>query len=525
MRNSDTENRHTFPSAMGVMTRLACGRARQEGVEVELLLQKAGLTSQQVDDPNARLDVKGQIKFLELAATALNDECLGFHLAQKSDLRMLGLTYYVMASSDTLGEALHRAVRYCTIVNEGIALRLREGKNIGIGFEYVGVARHPDRHQIEGAMVALVRMCRQLTGNNLPASRVSFTHRRDQDISEFRTFFGGDVVFGAAVDEATFSPSIRQMPVVSADPYLNELLIKYCDQALAARPTKRSSFGVETAIALLLPHGKPQANEIARKIGVSRHTLARRLSSEGLTFGDLLRNVKSDLAERHLADETLTIPEIAWLLGYQDIHAFAQAFIKSKALEATLDALTAGVYLADRHGRIIYMNRAAAGQVETGHVVRIQDNRLAPVDDDAHAAMRKGLKQAMADGAATKSVTLALPSDDGSSLVATILPLSQKLGSCDAFAAIAAIFVQDPSSVPSLRGKSFANLHGLTDAELRVLLAMAPGLSVKEAAELLGISETTAKTHLQHIHTKTGTSKQTELMHLFMTSAPPVQVD
>jgi DNA-binding CsgD family transcriptional regulator len=52
---------------------------------------------------------------------------------------------------------------------------------------------------------------------------------------------------------------------------------------------------------------------------------------------------------------------------------------------------------------------------------------------------------------------------------------------------------------------------------------MAPGLSVKEAAEVLGIGETTAKTHLQHIHEKTRTSKQTELMHLFMSSTPPVK--
>jgi DNA-binding NarL/FixJ family response regulator len=56
-----------------------------------------------------------------------------------------------------------------------------------------------------------------------------------------------------------------------------------------------------------------------------------------------------------------------------------------------------------------------------------------------------------------------------------------------------------------------------------VLLAMAPGLGVKEAAEVLGIGETTAKTHLQRIYSKTGTAKQTELMHLFMSSAPPVR--
>ena len=39
---------------------------------------------------------------------------------------------------------------------------------------------------------------------------------------------------------------------------------------------------------------------------------------------------------------------------------------------------------------------------------------------------------------------------------------------------------------------------------------------------MLGIGENTAKTHLQHIHSKTGTSKQTELVCLFMSSTPPV---
>ena len=328
MRDSNGNDLDTFPSAMGIVTRLACGRARQEGVEVELLLRKAGLTPQQIDDPSARLAVKSQIRFLELAAASLKDECLGFHLAQKFDLRTSGLFHYVLASSDTLDEALRRGVRYSAIVNEGITLKFREDGDIRINFEYAGVARHSDRHQIEFSVATLVRECRQLTNRRLPASRVSFTHRRNEITSEFRTFFGSDVTFGAAVDEVAFSTSIRQMPVVGADPYLNELLIKYCDQALAARSTKRSSFGssVENVIALQLPHGKARAGEVARKIGVSQRTLARRLSSEGLTFAGVLQRLKFDLAKHHLADEALSISEIAWLLGYHDVSAFTHAF-------------------------------------------------------------------------------------------------------------------------------------------------------------------------------------------------------
>jgi AraC-like DNA-binding protein len=296
-------------------------------VEVKVLLRKAGLTEQQIDDPCSRLAVKDQIRFLDLAAETLKDEYLGFHLAQTFDLRMSGLFYYVLASSETLGEALRRAARYSAIVNEGITLTLREGRDVEISLRYAGVPRHSDRQQIEFSMVAIVRICRQLTNRQLLARRVSFTHRRSREPAEFKSFFGSDVVFGASV-EIAFSRSINEMAVVSADPYLNEILISYCEQALTDHSKKLNSFtsNVENAIAVLLPHGEARAGAIARKLGVSRRTFARRLSSEGLTFAGVLQRLKFDLAKRHLDDETLSISEIAWLLGYQDVSAFTNAF-------------------------------------------------------------------------------------------------------------------------------------------------------------------------------------------------------
>src|SRR5262249_11309347 len=155
VRDSNGKALDTFPSAMGIVTRLACSRARQEGSDVDSLLRKTNLTPQQTAAPHARLSVKSQINSHNLTATTLDDESLGFHLAQKFDLRMGGLFYYVLASSETLGEALRRGVRYSTIVNEGITLRLHEGKALKITFEYIGLPRHSDRHQIEFSMATL----------------------------------------------------------------------------------------------------------------------------------------------------------------------------------------------------------------------------------------------------------------------------------------------------------------------------------------------------------------------------------
>ena len=342
MRDPDPEDPDTSPHAVGGAAKFAYTRAQAQGIDIDPLLREAGLTRQQMEDPDSRIRVESQIRFLELAARTLQDDYLGFHLGQNFDLRMIGLLYYVLASSDRLGEAMQRAARYSTIVNEGFAMTFRAGKSITIVLDYVGVARHSDRQQIEFLMVTLLRLCRQLTGRRLSPTRVSFVHRRT-DNSEFNAFFGCDVVFGAATDEVTFALPVAEMAVANADPYLNELLIGYCEKALATRPTPRSSFGhsVENAMALLLPHGKARASEVARQLGVSQRTLARRLAAEGLTFAGVLRSLRSDLANCHLTDEGLSISQIAWMLGYQDVSAFTHAFKRwtGKAPRAARSAL------------------------------------------------------------------------------------------------------------------------------------------------------------------------------------------
>jgi AraC-like DNA-binding protein len=316
------------PSAAGVLSRLACAQARAVGIDVTLLMVKAGVTRQQVEDDSVRLTVQGQIRFVELVANALQDDFLGFHLAKSFDLREMGLLYYVAASSESLGDALRRLERYSTIGNEGVTLQVREGEDLAITFHYVGVGRHSDRHQIESFFTLLVRLSRQLTNRRLLPNRVSLCHRRKGGCPELDTFLGCDVVFGADTDEVAFPGTVKEMPVVDADPYLNKLLIKYAEEARSHREGGGGTFqvGLENAIAPLLPHGKAHAAEIARRLGMSPRTLARRLASDGLTFAGILAELRADLAGRYLADEDLAISQIAWLLGYQEVGAFTHAF-------------------------------------------------------------------------------------------------------------------------------------------------------------------------------------------------------
>src|SRR5262249_44330290 len=101
-----TRSLGALPTASGGITRFAYARGKEAGIDLAPLLKKAGLTDRQIEDRNARFEVRRQIEFLNLVADAVGDEFLGFELGQLPDLRELGLLYYVAASSVTLGEAL-----------------------------------------------------------------------------------------------------------------------------------------------------------------------------------------------------------------------------------------------------------------------------------------------------------------------------------------------------------------------------------------------------------------------------------
>lgn len=317
-----------FPKALGIAARLAYAEAKRAGVTVAPLLDRAGFSRRQIEDSSVRLSVADQVTFLNLVADATRDDLLGFHLAKRCELRATGLFYYVLASSATLTDVFQRATRFSSMVNEGAAQRFIDGRSIGVAVNYTGVSRHQDRHQVEFWFASMMRLLRELTGVRLAAQRVRVSHTRTRGAREISAYFGCAVEFGAGADEMLFARKVGSLPIVNADPYLNRLLVGLCEEAVAKRSPARGTIRaqVENAIATLLPHGNARANTVAKGLGLSQRTLARRLTQERTTFSDLLNGMRRDLANRYLADETLSISQIAWLLGYHDIGAFSHAF-------------------------------------------------------------------------------------------------------------------------------------------------------------------------------------------------------
>ena len=329
MNYNKADRLSSIPTATGGIARLACVRLRDFGKDEGPILAQTGATPKQAYNDSIRLEASRQIEILNLAAQELGDELLGFHLGRNFVLREIGLVYYVIASSERLADAFRNAERYSGIVNDGIRLHFRQDdRAAAIALDYVNVDRHSDRHQVEFWLVTIMRICRQITETRLAPRHLRFRHNRDAIPEEFRTFFGTEVEFGTGADEIVFPANVASLPVVKRDNYLNDLLRRYADDALAARPRHPGRFrsAVEDTLPQLLPHGKARSSEVARQLGMSPRTLARRLNAEGVAFADILDQLRSALAQRYLSERDLPVSEISWLLGYSEVSSFTHAF-------------------------------------------------------------------------------------------------------------------------------------------------------------------------------------------------------
>lgn len=94
----------------------------------------------------------------------------------------------------------------------------------------------------------------------------------------------------------------------------------------AAVPASQFRAEVERRVEPMLASGPVRIEDVARALGCSRQTLYRRLKAEGVTFAELLDDLRRRLASRFVREQGLSVKETAWRLGFSDPAAFSRAY-------------------------------------------------------------------------------------------------------------------------------------------------------------------------------------------------------
>ena len=200
--------------------------------------------------------------------------------------------------------------------------------------------------------------------------------------------------------------------------------------------------------------------------------------------------------------------------------------VEAASFADTLDGLSAAMFLVDARGFIVHVNTAGEAMLSEALVASTAGGKLIATDPQANNLLHDTITQVDDEhGPLARSIAVPLTARDGQRFSANVLPLTsgarRKVGT--AYSAVAAVFIRKAELELPHPVEVLANVYKLTPAEMRVLMMIVKIGGVPEVAPLLGLSETTVKTHLQRIFSKTGAQRQADLVKLVAGYMSPIR--
>jgi DNA-binding CsgD family transcriptional regulator len=190
----------------------------------------------------------------------------------------------------------------------------------------------------------------------------------------------------------------------------------------------------------------------------------------------------------------------------------------TEALLAAFDHLVLGVVLLGADGRVTYVNRSAADSLG----IAPGFDAPAPPEPDPRTEAWLRLVGESHDWR-RDAVVLSHPGDGRQlQLVAAPFGWTQSGGPLGRRFA-RAVFIGDPKRRTGDPIGVLREIYGLTPGETRLALLILSDCSVEEAARLLDISPSTARSVLKRIFEKTGTNRQAGLVRLLLTGFAQVR--
>jgi AraC-like DNA-binding protein len=318
--------RSGFRASVALVWPLAA-ELRALGFDADALCAGVGLTVDRLADPDTRIPFEDLIALGEAAMQITGDPAFGLHLAEHYRPSVFGVLDYLARSSLTMGDAIRNLCRYNRLLQDVSEASLTlEGARAVISERTLGGAQLPPP-MIENSLANLVVVGRELTEYPLEPVEVSFTHQEPAYSAEHARIFRSTVRFGADRNAIVLRLADLDLPIPQADPGLRVILQRHAEQLLERVPrAARFSDRVRELAAAELKDGTPTAQSIARKLEMSERTLRRRLEKDGTSYEALLDGFRRELAELYLAEPTLSIPDVAIMLGYSEESPFRRAF-------------------------------------------------------------------------------------------------------------------------------------------------------------------------------------------------------
>ena len=305
--------------------------AQQKGADYDLLCQKMGLEHSVLQNPDGRLPIPQVQRLWKEAVDMTGDEHLALHLGESINTIGVGILAYVMMHCPTFGKALEKLCQYQDIVCDGSKTTV----SIKEDLVYLELAQISNEiiyphYAFESELSIYYAAAKSMIGTFLPLKSVQFNYSQYADIEEYKRIFQTDnVIFDSDFTGIVFNKKYLETPILNANPSLFSLFEIHANNILNSLKSDTSiTEKVKKEIILELKGEEPSLSNIAKKLGIGVRSIQLKLKEEGVTFQQLLEEIRKNLATKHLKEDKLSTTDIAYLLGYSEPSVFFRSFKK-----------------------------------------------------------------------------------------------------------------------------------------------------------------------------------------------------
>ncbi len=154
-----------------------------------------------------------------------------------------------------------------------------------------------------------------------------FRHKETSYANKYEELFECPIKFEQEQDAMVVDVEAIDMPLPQANEEMLTIVCQRLDRALLKIESKSSWRDmVSSRIKTSLAQGVPSLETIALQMTIGGRTLRRNLSNEFTSFSIVLQDTRREMCDQFLAQNRLSLAEIAEQLGYSQQSSFNRAF-------------------------------------------------------------------------------------------------------------------------------------------------------------------------------------------------------
>ncbi len=302
--------------------------ARELGLDRAKLVAAAELDEETLADPDRLVPEAAERALWSAMLEQSGDTSIGILVAQRFPRGSLRVLEYLVRTSPNLGSGLRIVPRFNRLLRSySVHTLVEEADGLRIVFQREYDLRTPSEiASIEGALALFLHFVRDATGVDVRPTEITFQHARSS-ADEVYALLGPNVAFDRADTGVLVDPQTLAVPMLDADPTLNDILQRCAAHRIAELPhAAPTTMRVHEALLGLVPRREPTLEAVAEQLDTSTRVLQRQLQAEGTTFRAVVERVREQIAKRYLAEAELSTVDVAMLLDYSDAPSFHRAF-------------------------------------------------------------------------------------------------------------------------------------------------------------------------------------------------------